>query len=142
MELWVADATQPGMTERAREPLAAGQTVVFQAVASHAMVAVIGIAPTPGANPVFYRIDLVNPGTSTLIAAPNVPLGPGQFTLSPRGDWLGFIRSDVVDGGGTLARLHMRHTELPSVELVADFNYSQSTSYIGVNRFEFKLPRN
>jgi hypothetical protein len=123
--VWLADAQQPNVVQRLREPLSAGQTTAFFAIARRAPTGVVGITEPVTFTTSFHRVALDAPGTSTLFAAAGtIGLEP-KFTLDSRGDWLGYIKTEPV-AGGTVRRLHLASTRVSGHEIVLTVPFDRS----------------
>lgn len=117
-EAWIANKSPPNMARRLREALAAGETTSYLAFARNTQLGVVAVTESAGSTTTLYRVALDSPGTSTRIAsAGNVGPDP-QFTLDASGNWVGYIKTESIAGGGTLRRVHVASTHTPDTELV------------------------
>jgi hypothetical protein len=126
-EAWIVDRTQPNVVQRLRESLAAGETTSYLAFAKNAQLGVVAITEGTNSTTTLYRVALDSPGSSTRFASVgNVGPDP-QFTLDASGNWLGYIKTEAVAGGGTLRRVHLASTQSPDTELVVDLTTDADT---------------
>ena len=135
LELWQVDTLAPNAVTRSREPLAAGETTAFWAVAEKSMTAVVGVTPPGSTIPHFYRIALDSPGSSTRFASPGIPVDAASFTLDPRGDWLAYIKADPASGTSQpVRRLHLASTRIADFDMVVPFPTGANPS---ISEFQF-----
>jgi hypothetical protein len=124
-EVWLADAQQPNVVQRLREPLSGGQTTAFFSIARRSPTGVVGITEPVTFTTSFHRVALDAPGTSTLFSSPGaIGLDP-KFTLDSQGDWLGYIKTEPV-AGGTVRRLHLASTRVSEHEIVLTLPFDRS----------------
>jgi hypothetical protein len=129
-EVYVVDRTNPNVVTRMREALTAGQSTEFFALARDAFTGVVGVNPGGGGATVFYRVDLDAPGTSVRIGSPGVTGSNPQFRLTDDGNWLAYLKDEVVSGMGTVKRLHLLSTR------TADFDIALGVG--GVTSYDFR----
>lgn len=138
LEVWVADALQPGTVRRLREPLAAGEQFGYFDVARRSMTAVVGINPPGSVIPDFYRASVDAPGSSVKFATGSfLPSGIVPIQLNPHGTLLAYGKEEPIGGGPqTLFQLHLMSTQT----LDYDWVVSRPDSSTGVTQFEFVSP--
>jgi Bacterial Ig domain len=135
LELWVADALQPGTAQRLREPLAAGEAIDYFDVARRSMTAVFGIRPPGSIIPDFYRAAIDAPGSSVKFATGSFLIsGRTHLALNPHGTLLAYMKSEPIGGGvQTISRLHVMSTQTAEYDWVL----SRPDTSAGVVQFEF-----
>jgi VCBS repeat-containing protein len=116
-EVHLVDRNAPNVITRMREPLTAGQSTEFFAVARDNMIGVVGINPAGGGGTVFYRVDLDSPGTSVRFATLTAVGSNAQYTLSSDGNWLAYLKDTPLPGGGTIKQLHLTSTQTPDFDI-------------------------
>jgi VCBS repeat-containing protein len=138
LEVWLADALQPGAARRLREPLAAGEQLGYFDLARRSMTAVVGINPSGSVIPDFYRASVDAPGSSVKFANGSfLPSGIAPIQMNPHGTLLAYGKEEPIGGGPqTHFRLHLMSTQT----LDYDWIVSRPDSSTGVSQFEFVPP--
>lgn len=138
LEVWVADALQPGTVRRLREPLATGEQLGYFGVARRSMTAVVGINPPGSVIPDFHRASVDAPGSSVKFANGSfLPSGIAPIQMNAHGTLLAYGKEEPIGGGPqTNFRLHLMSTQT----LDYDWVLSRPDSSTGVSQFEFVSP--
>lgn len=119
-DAWIVDPTVPNVVQRLREPLVAGESVTFLALAQDSPLAVVAVTESAGATTKLYSVALDAPGTSTRIASIGAVGANPHYALDPGGNWIGYIKADTVPGTGTVQRVHLASTRQPDTELIVN----------------------